>query len=81
MLQIAPDVALRGQRLLAYGERLRREEAETGNPGAGRARHPARPRRPMARQEWQEAVEEQMPAQPAMARRDNAGMRGQSRPI
>ncbi len=37
----APDVALRGQRLLAYGERLRREEAETGNPGAGRARHSA----------------------------------------
>ncbi len=40
----APDVALRGQRLLAYGERLRREEAEAVNPAAGRARHPARPR-------------------------------------
>ncbi len=40
----APDVALRGQRLLAYGERLRREEAEAVNPAAGCARHPARPR-------------------------------------
>ena len=40
----APDVALRGQRLLAYGERLRWEEAEAVNPAAWRARHPARPR-------------------------------------
>ncbi len=40
----APDVALRGQRLLGYGERLQREEAETFNPATGRAHHPARPR-------------------------------------
>ena len=52
----APDAALRGQRLLAYGERLRREETEISNPGAGRARHPARPRRPTARQEWLETT-------------------------
>ena len=77
----APDVALRGQRLLAYGERLRRDEAETGNPGAGRARHPARPRRPTARQEWLEAVEGKMPVQPAVAGRDNVTMRGQPRPL
>ncbi len=77
----APDVALRGQRLLAYGERLRREEAETGNPGAGRARHPARPRRPTARQEWLETVERQMPAPPAVVGKDDVGMRGQTRPL
>ncbi len=77
----APDVALRGQRLLAYGERLRREEAETGNPGAGRTCHPARPRRPTARQEWLETVEGQMPAPPAVVGRDNVRMRGQTRPL
>ncbi len=38
----APDVALRGQRLLAYGEQLRWEEAEVVNPAAGHARHPER---------------------------------------
>ncbi len=37
------DVALRGQRLLAYGARLGCEEAEAVIPEAGRARHPARP--------------------------------------
>ncbi len=46
----APDVALQGQRLLVYRERLRREEAEAVNPAAGCARHPARPCRPMAGQ-------------------------------
>ncbi len=34
----APDVALRGQRQLAYGERLRREETEPVNHAAGRGR-------------------------------------------
>ena len=53
----APDVALRGQRLLAYGERLRRDRAETGSSGAGRARHPARSRRSPGRQEWLETVD------------------------
>ena len=77
----APDVALRGQRLLAYGERLRREEAETGNPGAGCACHPARPRRPTARQEWLETVEGQVPALPAVVERDDVRMRGQTRPL
>ncbi len=32
----APDVALRGKRLLAYGERLRREEVETVKPADSR---------------------------------------------
>ncbi len=48
----APDVALRGQRLQAYEETFWGEEVEAGNPGAGCARHPARPRWPPARQEW-----------------------------
>ena len=61
----ASDVTLWGQRLLAYGERLRLEEGEAVNPAAGRARHPARPRRPMARQQWPEAAERQMAAPPA----------------
>ena len=77
----APDVALRGQRLRAYGERLWREEVETGNPGAGRAHHPARPRRPTARQEWLEPVEGQMPAQTAAVGRANGRMMGQPRPL
>ncbi len=33
----APDVALRGQRLMAYGERLRREEGQISQE-PGRAR-------------------------------------------
>ncbi len=74
----APDVALRGQRLQAYEERLRREEGETGNPGAGRARHPARPRRPPARQEWLETGEVRMPAPLAAVGRDDVRMRGQA---
>ncbi len=41
----APDVVLRGQRLLAYGERLRREEAEIIQE-PGRARPTGRPQRP-----------------------------------
>ncbi len=77
----APDVALRGQRLLAYGERLRRKEIEAGNPGAGRARPPARPRQPTARQEWLETVEGQMPVPPAAVRRDDVRMMGQPRPL
>ncbi len=77
----APDVALRGQRLQAYEERLRREDGETGNPGAGRARHPARPRRPPARQEWLETGEVRMPAPLAAVGRDDVGMRGQARPL
>ncbi len=77
----APDVALRGQRVLAYGERLRREEIEAGNPDAGRARHPAKPRRPTARQEWPETVEGQMPVQPEAVGRDNARMMRQPRPL
>ncbi len=52
-----PSVALRGQRLLAYGERLRQEEAEAVNPAAGCARYPARPRRPVAGQQWPEAAD------------------------
>ncbi len=75
----APDVALRGQRLLAYGERLRWVEIEAGHPGAGRACHPDRPRRPTARQEWLETVEGQMPAPPAAVGRDNVRMTGQPR--
>ena len=77
----ALDVALWGQRLLAYGERLRREGAETGSPGAGRARHPARPRRPTARQEWLGLVEGQMPAPPAAVGRDDVRMMEQPRPV
>ena len=77
----APDVALRGQRLLAYGERLQREEVETVNPAAGRARHPARPRRPVARQQWPEAAERRMPAPPATTGRDDARMMGQPRSL
>ncbi len=77
----APDVALRGQRLLAYGERLRREEVETGNPGAGRTCHPARPRRPPARQEWLENGEGWMPAPPAAVGRDDVRVMGQPRPL
>ncbi len=72
----APDVALRGQRLLVYGERLRWEEIE-----AGLARHPARPRRPTARQEWLEPVEGQMPAPPAAVGRDDVRIMGQPRPV
>ncbi len=75
----APDVVLRGQRLLAYGDRLRREEVETGNPGAGRACHPARPRRPPARQEWLEKREVRMPALLSTGGRDDVRMRGQAR--
>ncbi len=41
----APDVALWDQRLLAYGERLRREEAEI-IPEPGRACPTSRPHRP-----------------------------------
>ncbi len=77
----APDVVLRGQRLLAYGERLRRKEAETDNPGAGRARHPARPHRPTARQEGLETVEGQIPAPPAVVGRDDIRIRGQTKPL
>ncbi len=40
----AQDVALWGQRLLAYEERLWREETEAVNPAAGCERNPARPR-------------------------------------
>ncbi len=53
------------QRLLAYGERLRREEAEAVNPEAGRACHPARPHRPMAGQQWPEAADRRIPMPPA----------------
>ncbi len=77
----APDVALRGQRLQAYEERLQREEGGLGNPGAGRARHPARPRRPPARQEWLETGEVRMPAKIAAVGRDDAGMRGPAGPV
>ncbi len=77
----APDIALRGQRLLAYGERIQREETEAVNPAAGRARHPARPRRPMARQQWPEAAERQMPTPPAAVGRDDIRMMGQPRPL
>ncbi len=77
----APDAALRGQRLLAYGERLRREEVEAGNPGAGHARYPARPRRPPARQEWLETVEGQMPVPSAAVGRDDVRAMGQPRPL
>ncbi len=69
----APDVALRGQRLLAYGERLRREETEAA---AGHAHHLARPRQPMARQQWPEAAERQMPMPPAAVGRDDIRMMG-----
>ncbi len=77
----APDVALRGQRLLAYGERLWREETEASNPAAGHARHSARPRRPMARLQWPEAAERQMPAPLAAGGRDDIRMMGQPRPL
>ncbi len=75
----APDVALRGERLLAYGERLCQEEVETGNSGAGRAHHPARPHRPTAKQEWLETVEGWMPAPPAATGTDDVRMMGQPR--
>ncbi len=45
----APDVALTDQRLLAYRERLRREEAEVEVAEPGHAHHPARPRPPVGR--------------------------------
>ncbi len=77
----APDVALRGQRPLAYGERLRREEAEAVNPAAGHARHQARPRRPFARQQWPEVAKRQMPAPPVAVGRDDVRMVGQPRPL
>ncbi len=77
----APDAVLQGQRLLAYGERLWREEVETGNPGAGRARHPARPCRPPARQEWLDNGEGRMPAPPAAVGRDDVRVMGQPRPL
>ncbi len=48
----APDIALWGQRLLAYGVRLRWEESEAVIPAVGHTRHPARPRRPVARLQW-----------------------------
>ncbi len=64
----ARDVALQGQRLLAYGERLRREEAEVVN-------------RPMARHQWPEAAERQMPTPPAAGGRDNIQAVGQPRPL
>ncbi len=78
---VAPDVALRGQRLLAYGERLPREEIEAGHPAAGCERHSARPHQPPARQEWLETVEGQMLAPPAAAGRDDARVIGQPRPL
>ena len=47
----APDVALRGQRLLAYGERLRREGAGIDAAEPDRDRRAARPHQPpVARQ-------------------------------
>ncbi len=76
----APDVALRGQRLLAYGERLRREEIEAGNPATGCAHHSARPRRSTARQEWLETRDGEMPAKPAAVGRDDVRVMGQPRP-
>ncbi len=77
----APDVALRGQRLLAYGERLWWEEAEVINPAPGRARHPARPHRTMARQQWPEAAEREMPAPHAAGGRVDILSVGQPRPL
>ncbi len=62
----APDVAQRGQRLMAYGERPRREEAEIATAEAGRAHHPARPHQPMAGQQLPEAVDRRPPT-PSMA--------------
>ncbi len=77
----APDVALRGQRLLAYGERLRWEEIEAGNPAAGHGRHSARPGWPTARQQWLETMDGQMPAPPAAVGRDDVRVVGQPRPL
>ncbi len=77
----APDVALREQRLLAYGERLWREETETANPVVGRSHHPGRPRRPIARLQWPEAAERQMPAPLAAGGMDDIRMMGQPRPL
>ncbi len=77
----APDVALREQRLLAYGERLRWEEAEAVNPTAGCARHPARPRRHMAGQQWPEVADRQIPAPSAAGGRDDIRAVGQTRPL
>ncbi len=77
----APDVALQGQRLLAYGEWLRQEEAEVVNLAAGCARHPARPCRPMARQQWPEAAERQMAVPPAAGGRDDIRAVEQPRPL
>ncbi len=59
-----------------YGERLRREETEAVNPTAGRARHPARPCRPMAGQQWPEAADRPIPTPPAAD-----GAVGQPRPL
>ncbi len=60
----APDVALREQRLLVYGERVRRVKAEAVYPEKGHACHSARPRRPMARQQWPEAADRRTPTPP-----------------
>ncbi len=59
-----PDVALRGQRLMAYGERLRWDEAEIASTDPGCARHPARPRRPMAGHILPEAADRRPPMPP-----------------
>ncbi len=60
----APDIALRGQRLLAYGEMLRREETEVEVAEPGRTRHPTRPRRPIAGHQLPEVADRQPPAPP-----------------
>ncbi len=59
----------------------KREEVETGHSGAGRARHPARPRRTTAWQEWLETVEGWMPAPPTAVGRDDVRIMGQPRPL
>ncbi len=45
----APEVALRGQRLMAYGERLCRKEEEIAQE-SGRAHPTGRPHRPLMEQ-------------------------------
>ncbi len=65
----APDIALRGQRLLINGERLCQEEPGTEIAEQGRVRHPARPHRPMTEHQLPEMADRQ-PPEPSVA---NAG--------
>ncbi len=62
----APDVALKGQRLLVYGERLHHKEAGIVSAEPGRARPTARPLQPPLGRHIPE-VRERPPPAPHMA--------------